>query len=219
MSTTSPCSAGQTLLWSSTSNPPSCGTPTYSTWFPAYISGSWYLPPFSTGNSGVSLGSGRIYCAPFPILQSVTVKNLFARVSTAGSSGAVFELAIFTNSNGRPGTNLGNTGSLSGTATGQLVGSVTPFTMNPGVYWACAQKTETTDFTLAFTAYNASIMTEMSAYIGSTSSNGTNLANPPAGSLDIWGTPSGWSFGNWTLPTTWNEETTAHAPIIGFQVN
>lgn len=90
---------------------------------PGYIANNWYLP----GNQGtftVAANSpqNQISCKYGYVPQKVTIGALGVRISNVGTTN--IQLAIYANSNGRPGSLLSNTASIVNTSTGVVTANL-----------------------------------------------------------------------------------------------
>lgn len=178
---------------------------------PAYVSGNWYAPPFVTAATGSAMSSGFVQCAPQIALVPIKVQALGARINTAGSSN--IQLALYANSGGYPsGAALGSTGNIVDTSTGMISGTVTPFTLPAGMYWACANAN---DSTVVFQSNNSSNSLSASGLVGN-----PTLANLSAASTAVLLViQQSATFGTWpTLSSSgWSVTSSGHNPIIYLQ--
>ncbi len=184
-------------------------------WFPTYVSGNWYAPPFVTAGTGAAVTTSNMYCSEQINLAPMAVQALAGRVTTAGSSN--FQLAIYANASGFPnGAPLATTGNISDLATGLV--SAAPsggtFALPAGAYWAC---TMANDATVVFQAISTAV-TAAAAFAGSaTLANLGNGASNVAVRLSM----SGQTFGTWPTVSAagWNVSNTIPAALIYLQSN
>lgn len=184
-------------------------------WFPAYVSGNWYAPPFLTVATGAAVAINNMYCSEQINLAPMTVQALAARVATAGTSN--FQLAIYANAGGFPnGAPLATTGNISDLSAGLV--SAAPsggnFSLPAGAYWAC---TMANDATVVFQSVSTAI-TAAAAFAGSAtlSSLGSSAAN-----VALRLSMTGQTFGVWPTVSSagWNVSNTMPAAVIYLQSN
>ena len=183
-------------------------------WFPAYVPGNWYAPPFVSVAAGAVINANTIYCAEQVNLLPMSVQAVAARVTTAGTTN--FQLAIYANSGGFPnGAPLATTANIADTGVG-LVSSAPSggaFTLPAGAYWSCVN---VGDATAVFQA-NANATVAAAAFAGTaTLSNLGSSATNIGLRLSMTQT-----FGTWPTVSSagWSIGATAIAPIIYLQSN
>lgn len=109
---------------------------------PGYRSTQWYrMGPYGIGNTTTSAGG--LACEPFRIAEDVTWDAVsFTPNGTVAASPNYINIGVYTNSAGRPGTKLWETGQtdMGGTVAGVGVKVTlgTPRAMTAGIYWTCA---------------------------------------------------------------------------------
>lgn len=103
--------------------------------------GSVGLADYGGTPTTIAAATNGQYFQPFSVERTITVATLYAEVTTLQAT-SVFRLGIYDNDESGsihvPGTLLGQTGDLSGAATGNVGGALTPgVTLTPGlVYWS-----------------------------------------------------------------------------------
>lgn len=99
-----------------------------------YNPNNWIQPATGTVGPGTASTANTIYLYPFTVQRSITVSDLGARVTTAGTN---FALAIYGSASGLPtGLPLASTGTLVGTAATVVPSTVTAFNLTAGtLYW------------------------------------------------------------------------------------
>lgn len=101
-----------------------------------------------------------IYCAPFIIFRRTIITQLGFNVTTAvGASNG--QVAIYPNANGRPGTApIIATGNLSMASTAAVLETLgAAVTLEPGIYWACINRSNTAAYAAIATAQLCPIAT------------------------------------------------------------
>lgn len=106
---------------------------------PPYIAGRWYWAERSAVTAGTVLGTNQIRLNCFMLHRTITISDLFARVTTV-SAGGNFQLAIYA---ANPSTALptGNpiaaTANISTAALGAISGDIigADVALTPGIYW------------------------------------------------------------------------------------
>lgn len=97
--------------------------------------------------AGAGMGStSLVVLRSFVLEASMTIDQLIVRITTA-AAGSTFQLAIYNSSaNGDPtGLPLANTASLTGAATGNIAGSITPLSLTANkLYWMAIAADNTT---------------------------------------------------------------------------
>lgn len=203
---------------------------------PGYVSGSWYSPVnwgISQPGAGSAFPANSIACRISFIPRLVTINALGAAISTVGSTN--IQLAIYTNSaSNRPGTLIGNTGSMINTALGATSAAmaankqVGPGGADGGKYvWFCVNQNDSTGAMVS----TSQAAFEFSALIGDAtlanvlSNNGNDQpsgllcqgANCQGGSSTFGAWPANLTTSTWTIarPGTTGQLT----PIIFFKAN
>lgn len=191
---------------------------------PAPISANWYaamLPgPTATGTPSAST----VYCTPFSVAQSTTIKALGVNVST-NDVGKFVGVAVYNNSASRPSTLVDFVATLTLAGTGALSGTVSHTTdvLAAGVYWACATTSSaaTAGFYAPSGITNVSFgivgATTLTSAIGATGTSPTvscSAASTCGGSFAAW---SGSTFTWFTFSATWLLTSTGLG--VAFQVN
>lgn len=137
---------------------------------PGYVAGRWYFPQISaTIANGAAVGLNTIIFTPVFILKPVTVDALAAYVPAA-ASGVNCQLALYANNPATvspTGNALCQTASLSLGTAGNIVGTVTPVLVAPGMYWLAVNR----DGNAALTAYTAAGGADIAALIGISATN------------------------------------------------
>ncbi|MFZ5713024.1 MAG: hypothetical protein ACOY3N_09310 [Bradyrhizobium sp.] len=188
-----------------------------SAFFKAYQSSKYYLFPFTSPTSSISVTANRLYLFPVMVPRSVTVSQLFARIGT-GSSGN-FQAAFYASD----GTTQMPTGTaLASTASGSTTSGNTTVPVSLGanqsltegaIYWvAIMVDNASATFTGLGVATMAWLIGDSTAsniiVSGSASvSSGYNIAN--SGSFGSWPDLTGGSF-------TANGSNAM--PLVGFRV-
>lgn len=183
--------------------------------FPNYQASTWYIPemPGLAVQFGAVQATSTVYCGP-GFLPAMTISALSADVTTLKAAGNV-QLAIFSNGSwNRPGTLLGNTGSITTGSTGAVSAALAGgnLALTGGMYWLCDQMDATAGGTSTLRA-----ITGNSSLLGPTLMGSATLANVMSGTFFSAVTTPG-TFNAWASfisGTTWTELTTNVAPLVG----
>ncbi len=201
---------------------------------PGYISGDWYLLgyPGLNGVNGAAPGANVVVCDSAYVPLPVTIKTLGASVTSTTAASHV-SLAIYTNTNSRPGTLIDYAATALASVGGAVTGALTNTTdtLSAGFYWVCytfdaagpallSIPTNTVAFTMPWligSATQASInnfsavVVALKCTVSSTTCGGTGSG---------WGVWSGSTF-TWGDATsnTWTDALTSIGPLIQMQVN
>jgi hypothetical protein len=98
-------------------------------------SGQMLIAPGVTTLVYGSVFADRICFTPIVVVEPFTADALIAFVNV-GSAGKVFRMGLHeSDANSMPGARIAVTGEQSAAVTGQMVGSITPVPLKPGVYW------------------------------------------------------------------------------------
>lgn len=186
---------------------------------PVYVSGRYYWPHGSLcaqALAGSALpAANTAWFIPIPNPTPITVDQLIARVSTAVASSNV-QLAYYNDNNGKPGTEICHSVSLSAAATGGVSGALSTAgtaVIPAGIIWMGIN----TDISgVGIMTINSSIFLA-SALMGSTTiANLMNSATAPSYAVS---TPL--TFGTWgdLTSATWTETAgTGRNGLVGFRV-
>lgn len=106
---------------------------------PLYVAGRWYWAERAVNSTGVVLGTNQIRLNCFLVKRSITVSDLFARVTTV-SAGGNFQLAVYAADAATmlpTGNPVAATGNISTTTAGAISGDITgaDVALAPGLYW------------------------------------------------------------------------------------
>jgi hypothetical protein len=100
-----------------------------------YGSGGYAHGTFATGsNSSSSLSLNRLYVRPFWVATRRAFDRIAIQVSSAGTTGAVLRLGIYSPGGGTPGSLLLDAGTVASTSTGTKAATISQ-TLDPGIYW------------------------------------------------------------------------------------
>lgn len=105
---------------------------------PRYKAGKWYHAAQGQIQAGSALSANSLRLLPFILLNTITISDLQARVTTAVAS-SNFQLAIYgSDADGIPaGAVLANTGNMSGASAAAVQGAISQgnIQLAPGLYW------------------------------------------------------------------------------------
>lgn len=182
-----------------------------------YVSGQWATPNNPAGTStGSAHPQNTIGCRPVVIPRLITINALGAVISTLGSTNV--QLAIYANNTAanRPGTLIGNTGSIVNTSTGAVSGSLAANKqLGPGgadggkFVWFCSNQNDSTAafVTNLTTDTTFGILAGSSTLLDITTNTGSN-DGPSGVNCSGAGCQGGSStFGTWPAnltTSTWN---------------
>jgi hypothetical protein len=206
----------------------SCDFPTS-----GYASTLWFLPYtgyFINGLTSASPVASTIYCYYGAVAQKATIGNLGFSVATLAASGNV-QLAIYTNSSGRPGALLSSTASQTTAATGSFAlalaanKQVGPGGADAGrdVWW-CMNADASAGGTVKFIGIGSGGSTGAATLSGSTTL--ANVVNRFAQNIFAYScaaaacTGGSSTFGTWPASlagSTWSDVTSLIQPLIAFQ--
>jgi len=194
---------------------------------PGYIASNYYLPggPVSY-TTGAAIGANTIYCGYGIVPRTVTISTLFAGIAVVGTTN--LQLAIYTNSNGNPGSLIASTGNISDATATVVTGAlgsnvqIGPNGANGGRdIWFCSNQN---DSTAAYRAIGTG-SSVMGTYLGSATpshilaAGPTSLVGKACNGSNCQGGSS--TFGTWPASlasSTWGDAVSSSVPIIGFQV-
>ena len=126
--------AGQLLAWNGTVYAPASLTP--ASVIPAV--GSWLLDPATNGTGNLNQSEQELDVVP-RTLPPGTYDSVAVNVAGAGSAGAVFRVAVYSDSGGAPAALIGQSAAIDGTTTGiKQIALGAPFTVAGlgAVVWA-----------------------------------------------------------------------------------
>lgn len=104
-----------------------------------YVAGRWYWAERNTNSTGLALAANQIRLSCFLVKRSITISDLFARVTTL-SAGGNFQIAVYASNAATmmpTGFPVAATGNISTAATGVISGDITgaDVAIAPGLYW------------------------------------------------------------------------------------
>ena len=189
---------------------------------PAYAANNWYIPPGITVTAAsASLGASSIKCYYGVVNSPIHVTTLGANVTTSAAATNI-QLAVYSNSNGRPGTLIANTASIATTANGVVTGSITNTALGPGssagsaLWWCTNQDSSST----AFTSIGSMTVAGLIGSATHANAFGVVLTGVSCTGAACNGGSS--TFNTWPASlagSTWSDITTARTPLVSFQVN
>lgn len=155
-------------------------------------SGYWYpLAAVPTLAAGSAANANQIRWTPFYLEEATTIAALGTRITTQ-SAGSNVQMAIYASgADGLPtGSALVSTGDVSGATTGAAGGSVTPATLQPGLYWFGLNSS---DATVAVISLQATVGIWLAYFTGDSAlgnllngSNGASLTLSTAQTYGAW---------------------------------
>ncbi len=142
----------------------------------APVAGNYY--PVDAGSfTDVSFANGQLYAVPFSLSVAHTFTQIAAFVNTAGGTGAVLRMGIYSDNGGTPvgGALVLDAGTIAATTNGQRLEVTINQTLQPGNYWiACVTQGGASPVpqVQASSGSNNSIMGVADPYSGASSSAG-----------------------------------------------
>lgn len=133
-----------------------------------------------------TLTSNALWLTAFCIGREVTSSTVGVNVSSGASTN--FRFAIYTDSNGQPGTRIMESGNIDASSTGYKFATCS-YTFSPGIYWFAISR-ESTNIALVADSYR----------------NGMGYATS-TNSMNQWITLTGWSYGEIPSTFTWGNYT------------
>jgi hypothetical protein len=109
-----------------------------------YTAANNYAPYQASGGTGPAAVAGDTYYVPIYILEPVTLTGIGVNISVASLGATAFQVGIYSNVAGVPGSLLAS-GGVTSTATGQVLFSFSsPYAAKPGWYFFGVQYPDTT---------------------------------------------------------------------------
>jgi hypothetical protein len=177
---------------------------------PAYVATRWYGSNGSTLTTGAALGATTTYCVPYYIRATLTTSNLGVSIGAIGTSN--FQVALYNDSGGRPGTLIINSANVVNTSTGfiQVPIASTQLT-GPAVIWTCVQNNDATAVFLSNAIANGFVSVQTGAATGAAAlgTSGLVVSLTTPGTFGTWPSLSG---------ATWTDQVAARSPAVAIQV-
>ena len=174
-----------------------------------YKSSRYYYVSSPGANTGGTQNNQQMKAVPWPVAERIVIDRLFVDISTAGNAGSLVRLGVYSDDGtGEPGALLVNAGTIDASTTGvKEITLASPFTLEPGLYWATAGISGATTTVPVLRGVNASQV----LHPGSPTLPGTNGSFVAVvGTLTAEGTfPQNWAVSG---------SPSGNGPRIGFRV-
>ncbi len=100
-----------------------------------FINGRYYTGTFGVPGTASIFGNGQFRVSPFTVREQITIDRIAAEVTTAGSSGALVRLGIYSSDGGGyPSTLVVDAGTIDATIVGPQEIAINEV-LTPGLYW------------------------------------------------------------------------------------